>query len=163
MAVDLALAKLHCKIRHTDEDTLIQHYLDAATAEVERLSGVLMTRREITQRFACFGSTGWLPLFYGPDPDEVTVAYYDADDVAAEITNARVVRDRLYPADSWPTTAENSVIEVTYTAGTDNPAADLNDAVLVLVGGKYDQREGAYEDAVRAAESIISKIREIVV
>lgn len=163
MTVTLALAKQQCRVRHSTEDDLIMQYIASATAEVERMSGVLMTRREITQRFASFGCKGWLPLFYGPDPDDITVAYFDADDVAAEIADARVVRDRLYAADTWPSIADSSVIEVTYTAGTDEPPADLDQAVLVLVAGQYDQREGAYEDAVKAAESIISKIREIVV
>jgi len=39
--VTLAEVKNHCRIDHSDDDTLVQSYIDAAVAHVEGWSGVL--------------------------------------------------------------------------------------------------------------------------
>ena len=160
--LDLVLAKQHLRVLNSDEDAIIQQYLDAATLDVERISGDLLTRREVTQTFSAFGS--WLPLNWGPLPEDVTISYFDSDDAAQEIADARIVRNRAYPnTDAWPEIYTDSQISMTYTAGWEEPPADLIDAVLVLVGGKFDQREGAYADALRAAESICGRNRTMMV
>jgi uncharacterized phiE125 gp8 family phage protein len=160
--VDLALAKLQMNVEHDDDDVLIQQYIDTATLDVERLSGQLMTRREVTSQVSSFDS--WLPLDWGPNPEAVIVSYFDASDAPAEISDARVVRDRLYPpSTSWPEIATDSVIEVTYTAGWEEEPADLVSAVLLLVAGMYQDREGAYEAAQEAAERICSRSRAMTV
>src|SRR5690348_2252440 len=116
MALDLILAKQHLRVTHSQEDALIQQYMDAASSMVEQRAGVLLTRREVTQRFSAFETK--LPLFWGPDPDLVTVAYVDTDEVSQEIINASIVREWLFaPPDGWPVIFCNTVIEVIYTAG----------------------------------------------
>ena len=156
--VSLALAKQHLRVEHDDHDALIQQYLDAALLDVEKLSGQLLTRREVTQDFSAFED--WLPLDWGPDPQDLTISYFDADDAAQEITEARIVRSRAYPSDDeWPEIYADSVISATYTAGWDTAPADLVDAVLVLVGGKYREAEGGYEDAETAAAWICGRSR----
>ena len=139
MAVDLALAKQHLRVDHSDEDTLITQYINAAIAWVENYTGKLLTRREVTQEASCFGH--YVPLFYGPDPDALSIAYVDSDEAPQTIVDAKIVRDRVYPASSWPTIDENSEIVLTYTAGFESVPADLDSAVLLLVGEFYDNRE----------------------
>ena len=150
MAVDLTLAKQHLRVDHGDEDTLITQYINAATAWVENYTGKLLTRREVTQVATCFGV--YLPLHYGPDPDSLSIAYTDTDEVAQTIADAKLVRDRAYPASSWPTIDENTEIALTYTAGYSSVPADLDSAVLLLVGEFYDNREaGEARPAVQMA------------
>ena len=139
MAVDLTLAKQHLKVETTDEDALITQYLNAANAWVENYTGKLLTRREVTQEQACFDA--YLPIYFGPDPASLTIAYTDADDAAQTIADALIVRDRVYPADTWPTAADNTAVTLTYTAGFESVPADLDSAVLLLVGDSYANRE----------------------
>lgn len=162
MALDLTLAKQHARIDTGADDTLVQQYLDAAILEVEKMSGRLLTRREVTQEFSRFEC--WLPLFWGPAPESPVVDYFDADDSPQQITDARLVRDRLYPtAEGWPSISDDSVIELTYTAGYETVPADLIHAVLVLVSGKYDKRLGAYDEAVNAAAAICGRYSSVLV
>jgi uncharacterized phiE125 gp8 family phage protein len=167
MAVDLALAKAHCRVTHTGENTIIQQYVDAAALLVEKMSGNLLTRREVTQRFDAFCSR--LPLFWGPDPDTVTVDYTDTDDVPQTIADAMVVRDWLYPnADGWPSIATDTVIEVTYTAGWAETPADLMSAQLLLIGHWYANREAVnvgdtIAELPMAVDALVQPYRKIMV
>lgn len=161
MAVDLALAKLHLRVDHSDEDTLIAQYLAAAIAWVENFTGKLLTRRQVTQDEACFGSH--LTLFHGPSPDTISIEYVDTDDAPQTIADALLVKDRLYPSDSWPSIATNSEIQVTYTAGYETTPADLDNAVLLLVGDYYANREPAEasQPSKTAAASLCNPYRSV--
>ena len=139
MAVDLALAKQHLRVLHNDEDTLIARYLAAAIAWVENYTGKLMTRREVTQEASAF--TPYLSLFYGPNPVSLEIAYTDSDDAAQTVADAKIVQERAYPASSWPSAADDTPVTLTYTAGYETTPADLDSAVLLLVGEFYDNRE----------------------
>ena len=154
----LALAKQHLRVLHDDEDAIIQQYIDASVAEVETLSGQLMTRREVSQSFAAFSD--WLPLDYGPLPEAIEIVYVDTDDAEQTIADALYVRGRVYPdGDEWPDIADNTQITVTYTAGWEEAPAGLVQAALVLIAGRYSSREGAYDEALRAAESLCGRVR----
>lgn len=157
MAVDLTLAKQHLRVDHSDEDALIAQYLAAAIAWVENYTGKLMTRREVTQEADCFGS--YVPLLYGPDPVNLLIDYTDADDASATIADALIKRGRAYPAASWPTVADNTSIVLTYTAGYTETPADLDSAVLLLVGHYYENREAV----VVGSSSMISNPLELAV
>lgn len=139
MAIDLALAKQHIRVEGTDEDTLVTQYLNAAVAWVENYTGKLLSRREVTQEMAAFET--YLPLFYGPSPDTLTIDYTDADDAAQTIADAKIVGQRVYPAGAWPGIADDTPVAITYTAGYATTPADLDSAVLLLVGEFYDNRE----------------------
>lgn len=151
--IDLALTKQHLRVDHDEEDTLIGQYLAAAVAWVENYTGKLLTRREVTQEETGFGS--YLALNYGPVPENLTIDFIGGDDVAGTIADARIVRDRAYPASAWPTAAFNTPVNATYTAGYTETPADLDSAVLLLVGDLYKTREtndrdGAIQMAVEA-------------
>lgn len=167
MTVDLALAKAHCRVQHSEEDALIQQYMAASALLVEKMSGNLLTRREVTQQFDAFGTR--LPLFWGPDPDTVEVAYTDTDDAPQTIADALVVRDWLYPtADGWPSIATDTVIEVTYTAGWGTTPADLMSAQLLLIGHWYVNREAVNVGNITselpiAVDALVQPYRKVMV
>ena len=161
MTVTLALAKQHLRILHDEEDTLISSYMAAAVAWVENYTGKFLTRKEATQVEAEFGS--FLTLFYGPSPATLSIAYTDADDAGQTIPDAKIVRDRVYPGSTWPTIADDTPITLTYQAGYEATPADLDHAVLLLVGEYYDNREaGEAATAVTAAvESLCRPYRSL--
>lgn len=139
MAVDLALAKQHIRVLHNDEDSLIEQYLAAAIAWVENYTGKLLKRRETRQTAADFAA--YLPLFFGPDPDGLAITYADTNGQPQTITDAKIVDARAYPASSWPSIAAHTPLTLTYTAGYTETPADLDSAVLLLVGHWYRNRE----------------------
>jgi uncharacterized phiE125 gp8 family phage protein len=166
MAVELPLAKQHLRVTHGEEDTLIQQYINAAALLIEKMSGNLLTRRVVTQQFSSFSTR--LPLFWGPDPDAVGIAYTDTDDAPQTITDARIVGGWLYaPEASWPSIASDSEIEVTYTAGWAEAPADLMSAQLLLVGAWYENRSAIAEKALTevplAVDALVQPYRKVLV
>lgn len=163
MAVDLALAKQHLRVTHAREDTLITQYIAAAKAMIEKRSGVLLDRREVTQRFSAF--TKRLPLFWGPDPENVLIVYFDAEDEDQEIADARIVRDWLNaPVTGWPSIYADSVIEISYTAGFTEVPADLVTAQLLLIGHWYVNREAVGDvgpELLLGVDALIQPYRRI--
>ena len=159
--IDLTLAKQHLRIDHDEEDTLVAQYLAAAIAWVENHTGKLLTRREVTQDESAFFS--YLPLFYGPNPANLTIDYTGADDSGGSIADARIVRDRVYPASSWPNMAENTPVVLTYTAGYTDTPADLDSAVLVHLRAQYDEWRTGESDsaAMMAVEALCRPYRSL--
>jgi uncharacterized phiE125 gp8 family phage protein len=139
MTVSLPLAKQHLRVDHDDENALITAYLAAAVAWVENYTGKKLTRGAVTQEESAFGC--YITLFRGPAPASVTVAYTDSDGAGQTIADGLVVKNRLYPNETWPSIATNTPITVTYTAGYTLTPSDLDNAVLLLVGHWYANRE----------------------
>lgn len=162
MTVSLDLAKQHLRVDEDDEDSLVEIYLSAAKAWVENYTGKLLERRIVTQPETRFGA--FIPLIYGPAPEDIEITY-SVDDVDQTITDARIVRDRLYPLASWPSVPTPAMIVVTYTAGYDETPGDLDAAVLLLTGDMYVNREaGAATPAIAAAvQALCSPYRAVLV
>jgi len=162
MAVDLALAKQHLRVDDDEQDFLISAYLNAAMAWVENHTGKLLTRREVAQPETRFGA--YITLNHGPDPADVEIVYSDGggDQIIAD---ARVVRDRLYPASGWPSISTPAMIIVSYVAGYAETPADLDAAVLLLTGDFFANREaGTATPAVTAAvQALCSPYRSVLV
>lgn len=147
--IDLTRAKQHLRVEASDEDTLIAGYLAAAISLVEVQTSKLLTQREVVQRLSGFpGADRPIRLWYGPvSGDVVTITYDDADGVEQPLADFRLVEGstpRLLPAygELWPPaqSADGSV-RVTYTAGYADVPAELDQAVLLLVGHFYLNRE----------------------
>lgn len=155
--VSLELAKQHLRVLHSSEDVLIQQYIAAAVAWVENYTGKLLDRRIVTQVEASL-SVG-LKLFYGPDPETLTVSYTDAEGTPATLSDAQIVRSCVYPANTWPDTQDNTPVTLNYTAGFTETPADLDSAVLLLVGQAYDNREAGAVDA--SVESLCRPYRSV--
>lgn len=167
MAVDLALAKQHARVDGDEENTLVSAYLAAAIAWVENHTGKKLVRGPVTQQEASFAR--YLPLIWGPNPEDVAVSYTDDVGAAQEISDARLVRDRLYsPAAGWPSAASDTPVIITYTAGFTETPADLDAAVLLLVGHWYAHREAVNIGNITAevpmgVEALCSPYRAVLV
>ena len=150
MTIDLATAKAHLRVEHTDEDTLIGAYLSAAQGAVESATGKLLTSQTVEQLLAAFpGSDGPIRLWKGPVTAIVSIAYDDGNGDEQPLADFRLVEGinaKLLPAygDSWPAAygAAGSV-RVSYTAGyaADEVPPELDQAVLMLVAHYYLNRE----------------------
>ncbi|WP_159829116.1 head-tail connector protein [Novosphingobium sp. TCA1] len=151
MAVDLALAKQQCRVLHSREDVLITTHLAAARAWVEQYTGKKLTRGEVAQEID--GFCGSIFLAWGPDCADPVITYTDDDGANQQITDARVVGDRLLPPPSgWPYVGAPRALRLSYTAGFAETPADLDAAVLLLVADFYNNREaGAATGATSAA------------
>lgn len=164
MSVNLSLAKSHCRVTSSSEDTIITAYLNAAIAFVENYTRKKLTASTaVSQTFNRFppdmngASTGFL-LSWGPSPAAVVVSYTDTAGGAQTLTTAggtaRLSGNMVYPAldAEWPEAAENSVVSIAYTVGYATTPADLDAAVLLLVGEYYDNRSaGMASPATTAA------------
>lgn len=150
--VTLAEAKAQCSIDADDTtfDTLLTGYITAARGYVERYTGHILLRREMTatlDRFPCGSRYAELP--WRPIASVDGIAYTDTDsaDQAFEDFTAMLGRYplRIWAASgaSWPSTLDNSAVTVTFTAGYaagDEPA-ELLQAMLLLIGHWFEVRE----------------------
>jgi uncharacterized phiE125 gp8 family phage protein len=143
MSVDLTLAKAHCRVTHSAEDTLITQYMASAKAWVERYTGLLVEETEVTDSFLEFGD--YLQLTRGPFVALVEIAYTDTSGDPQVVADARVQDGKIYPPlTGWPSIETYSMITVTYDAGYGgyNPVPEeLTAAQLLLIGHWYNHRE----------------------
>lgn len=148
--VDLALAKQHLEYDDTDRDTLIGRYIAAAAAWVEGYTGLLLTRRAVTRRFA--SASPYFDLHVGPVPVIDSITYLDSDLVETTIadTEYTLVDGRLYPASAWPYARYGLVANI--TAGFDDAVpADLISAQLLLIGHMFANRETVITGTIATA------------
>ena len=111
----LADAKLHLRVTHDDEDTLIASLRDAAVGHVERVSGVALASGEWLWTMRALPARVDLPM--GPVTAVGDVTYYDSDGAEQSYADARLVGSSVFPAvnGSWPTTYDYAA--VAFTAG----------------------------------------------
>lgn len=161
--VSLAEAKAHLRVDWTDEDSIIQSYLDAAIAVLDGPTGWL-------GRAMCAQS--WQHVCAKPDcgkvwltaqPNALTSIYYleptTKVETLATLADFRVHSDGYRFAvvpktgKEWPAHAVRSdALKLTYTTGYGGSSAvpkPIKQAVLLLVGHWFKEREAATVVAMR--------------
>ncbi|MFG1247621.1 head-tail connector protein [Xanthobacter flavus] len=170
--IDVATAKAHLRVDHSDDDTLIAGLIDSAIAHLDGWGGTL-GRCLITQTwredFCGFPPCGRLRLRLAPIVDVVSIAYSDAanaDQALQASVYAGPFTDALGPHVSlkfgaaWPSVyPRDDAVRVTYKAGygltaNDVPAA-IRHAALLMVGHWYEHREDAEAGTVPKASNIL--------
>lgn len=138
--LSLADAKLHLRVTHNEEDTLIASLRDAAINHVERVSGIALAETEYRWTMRAFPSRVDLPVL--PVSALGEVGYHDEDGEAATYTGARLIEHSVYPSltEGWP--YANGYAAVGFTAGLTSPdeAPDLLAAVKLLLTHLYENR-----------------------
>lgn len=154
--VTLAEAKLQLRVTATDEDALIDAYIDAATSWAEKYQ----QRKYITQTCVDYLDAWpavairpkWMPL-----ASVTSIQYVDASGVAqtwdADDYDVDTASEpgRIAPAygESWPSIrGDRNGIIVTYEAGygdSDDVPGQIKTAVLLLVAHWYAHREAVSE------------------
>jgi len=150
--ISLADAKLHLRVDHTDDDSLI----DAIRASARKWAEKYAERSFFTQTWVrnldVFpDSDDVIELLNGPVQSVTTLKYFDEDDVQQtwDASNFRVDINsqvaRIEAVDSFPDTFDRiDAIEITYLAG-ETDIADVDEeivtAVKVFIADLYENRE----------------------
>lgn len=160
--VTVEQARMHCKIEEDNEDILIAQKIRTAREWVEDYTGRIVAQRTLVAHFR--GWSGYLELFSRPVISVDAIAYNgpDGDATYSGATFARGTYPlRIYPgAGSWPALRTGGGITVAYTAGYDTgevPACMI-EAIYVLVFGMMSDRGGAYEQSIKAAETLLQRL-----
>ncbi len=148
--VSLHVAKLQTRVRHDDEDTLIQDFVRAARRKVESDAGVQIMPATWEASWASFpGSEFCLEL---PPLVAITSIEYTDEDDANQVVPTTVydVDTTVSPGvvflrsgEAWPVAKrERGSVRVTYQAGWSSGVPEhVEQAVRLLVGHYYENRE----------------------
>lgn len=178
MPVTLAEAKAHCRIDHSDNDSMITSLIDAAVSYLDGYTGIL-GRCLIEQTWELYYDTfpcGDLRIPLGKLISITSVEYVDPTTllyVTWASANYEVDTYSLdgwvIPVDGWPTPADTSnAIRVTFKAGYGDEAGDvpaaIRQAILMMIGHWYENRETVIvgETAAQlplAAEALLAPFR----
>ena len=144
--LSLSEVKEHLRVEVTDDDTLIGNLLTAAYSFVEKYCDSTILDTEKVDYLDCFQSE--IILKNSPAQSITSIAYNDEDSAAQSQTDyyldTREQRAVLKPEynDSWPST-DNTYgnVVITYQAGYASTPEQVNQAVLMIIGSLYEQRE----------------------
>ena len=164
--VSLATAKAHLREVGTDQDDLIAIYIEAARRHVEQTSGVGCITQEWQLVLDEFPDDG-LRLPGYPLESVQSIAYIDPDGLAQSITIADLVVDTasrpgmVYNPAGWPATKDREgVVTIDYTLGfggtDDTVPADLRNAILLLVGDLFENRQGQQKETLADNPAVAS-------
>lgn len=159
--VTLAEAKAHCRVSITDDDGLIAGYILAARDHLEEITG----RAFLTSMWSATFDNEWpwyfdmdtrrhcrlIQLLKAPVQSVTSVTYVDTTGAIQTLATNQYVVDiastigNVYPAYgvTWPSLrCQRAAITVRFIAGwTDNFPDSLRQALLLLIGHWYENRE----------------------
>lgn len=163
-----AEAKLHCRIDHTTDDTLIDAFIAAATSWCEEFCGrqfVNATYQMKLDNFPPYQDTQekYITLYYPPVSSITSITYVDSAgttqtwDSSLYQTDIKSAPPRIAPAylETWPSDSRTQfgAVTVTYIAGYGAAAANVPDgikvAVRMLVAHLYENREATTDIALK--------------
>ena len=164
--ISLAEAKVHLRVDTTADDNLIEDSIVAAREWAEDYTGLVLTRREVTETLPAFSARMRLRAWPIVDDEPILVSYRDTSGVNQSIENAELnIAARpglIFPflGQQWPWhgTVDGSIY-VTFTAGYAGPAEIpkvIKQAMLIMVTAFYEDREGG--EMFGAAESSAMKL-----
>jgi len=151
--LSLALAKQHCRVRHSDDDTVIQHYIDAAVDWVEEACQTVF----LETQFTATGDDFELDFAGYPNPAISSITYTDPLGVPGTVAEWEIRDGKLYVEDK----PEVSEVSVVFDAGlgAGNIPPKLLQATLMLVASFYLQRADLTTDP---ANSVPMGVRAMV-
>ena len=159
-------AKLHLRIDHATEDDLIDRLITTARIQCEDIAGRSFITRTYTAKFDLWPRNDWMRLPFPPLISVSSITYTDEDgNTATYAANNYIVDTYSEPGQlviktdsTWPdvTLQEVNGITVVYTAGYGALASDVpahyRQAVLLMVGHLYENREAVLVGNVNATE-----------
>lgn len=164
--VTLEEAKVHLRVTHSSEDTLITALITAAREYVENVIG----RKMITQTWDLIydyfpGDAIKLP--FPPLVEVVSVNYLDENAEAQVLASTEYVVDDksepgwVSPVDAWPATQETiNAMSIRFTAGygvtSDYVPAGLRAAILLVLGDLYENREARSQNGAYAGNDTVN-------
>ena len=145
--VDLEDLRRHCKVTDPDENSILEAMLDAACLTVEARIWRAVAESDWVCTLSKFPD-GALMVPFGPVLSVTSLTYVDADDQEQPLTEEtwRLAGNLIEPLTDWPLTASRSeavILQWTAAPDGDGCPADLAQAVKMLAGWWYQQREAA--------------------
>lgn len=132
--VSLALVKLHCRIRHNDDDGLIGHYIASAVEWVSDTCQTVFLETEFTATGRDFSLS-----FDGyPNPEITAVTYIDRLGATGTITDYEIRDNRLITVSAPQVSSATVIFKAGLGAG--NVPVKLVQASLMLAASFYQQR-----------------------
>jgi uncharacterized phiE125 gp8 family phage protein len=148
--VTLDEAKLHLRVDTTDEDDLITALISAARETLESETNRSFVRREHVMKFDCFPTCISITLVRGDvDPDTIAIEYVDENEVEQTLNASEYWVDthgsiaRIVTRNTWPGTfaGRPNNVTITYDAGYITIPPGLKQALLLLIGHLYENRQ----------------------
>jgi uncharacterized phiE125 gp8 family phage protein len=153
-ALDLDQAKQQVRIAPdwSDEDLVIQSYIDAATRWIEEYTGRSLLTQTWQASICAFPARLWLPRA-APLQAVTFVKYYNGANVLTTLSSSVYTVPAFHePAyltlvdgQSWPSVfARDDAVQIEYVTGVTNPMdvpAPLTQAIQLLVGHWHANRE----------------------
>lgn len=175
--ITLAEAKAHCRVNHSDEDSLITSLILAATEYFDGVGGVLgraLVTQSWRQDYNGFDDELRLPL--APVASITSITYHDADNTQQTLTNTvyELLLDQTGPyvalktGQSWPSVYDREPsVSITFVAGlaTASIPNRIKSAMKLLVGHWYDNRSAAIDkqmsDIPFGVDVLVSSYRKL--
>lgn len=148
----VAEVKQHLRVDINDDDAYIVSLINAAMAFVDGPSGLGLCLVSQVWEMACDGFSDRIKIPIYPVSSVDSITYLDSD--GAEQTLASTVYRvnnygnmpfvALEYNQSWPTYREiENTVKVRFTAGYTEVPTDLKQALLLLIGNWYENREAS--------------------
>jgi len=145
-------AKVHLRVDHTDEDSLITILIQAARETVEQRTNRSLITQSRTIKLDTFPYGNVLYIPYAPLISITSIKYYDTTDTEVTLSNTLYWVDtnsnipRVVIKDSWPATYDRpNAVEIIYSAGYGASGANvpkpLKQAMYLIIGHLYENRE----------------------
>jgi uncharacterized phiE125 gp8 family phage protein len=167
--VTTAVAKAHLKVDISDDDTLIDNLVAAATQAAEEYTNRYFMQTTITMK----GDT-WedIKTLYKSPVESIThIKYYDSDDSLQTLAGTVYLADlysmpariSLMPDQEFPELSDRKMaVEVKYVVGegttTDTISDIVKQAVLLMVGHWYEHRSSVISGKTAMEIPLTSKM-----
>jgi uncharacterized phiE125 gp8 family phage protein len=172
-AISLEEARTHLLKTSTDttDDAYIQTLIEAAQKKVEEDCDLGLTAQTWDMYLDDFPSI--IAIWMWPVASVDSVKYTDDDGDTQTITSSNYTTDltqkpaRIAPVNSysWPTPRDSiGAVQVRFTTGFTSPdtiPSDLKQAMLLLIGDWFDNREDKGRRFNRVSEMILNKYKYI--
>ena len=151
--VNAAEAKLHLRVDHDTENTLIERLISVARRYCEQVSGRAFITQTLEGGIPKWPVDGVIRLPYLPLSSVTSIKYTDSDGTEHTLANTVYGVDTklgliyLEEDQQWPsvTLRRYDPITITWVSGYGTAAADIPDiykqATLLMVGHLYENRE----------------------
>jgi uncharacterized phiE125 gp8 family phage protein len=163
--VTLVEAKAQCRVDQSDEDTLLNGLIAAATDYVEQYTGTAIMAQTWATYYDAFTDAMTMP--HGPVQSVTSVKYYDVDGVLQTASPTIYDTDLAsnpqwvvrVSTETWPDTIDVvNAVAIEYVSGYVTVPPSIKHAILLLISQWYDNRAAATDKPVLAMSNAVEAL-----
>jgi len=147
-AVSLAVAKMHCRVDHDEEDALIEALIATATDMFDGMDGLLgmAIMPQVWQgKILPTTETIGIPLWPVESVDVIEYVATDGSHLSLPVSAYEIEtcsgKASIVPGDDWPDMDPGESITITFTAGSAECPKRVSLAIMMMVAHWYENRE----------------------